>query len=234
MFSCPKETISGINLNINSRFVARNEPWTYKSEVCSCTKIRDFYMLYINQPYIENQANQLNGIICLLLSLTCLGLLDFGPYYKYHQENLYLFLQSHLNEIVRVSEISFAWDYPEKDINFQIPKLSRLETTLIRHQRLWCVYDKRIYCSDSYKNYRNNLSLMDHPIRMELHLNLKYAARYLELGLLNQNIDGIFTTFRPYIFKSWKRNYNGCLPFLPMDYIQPGKIHHDSLPNKSA
>lgn len=228
MLNEPKEIISGLNFNVNPFYVSKNHHWHYKSEVCSCTQIGNFYMLYINQPYIENNQNQMTGLIQLLVSLACLGLLDFGPYYRYNLDGLYLYIQQNLEKIVQLSEISFAFDYNE-GYGLQIPKQSKLETTLLRHQSLWCIYDKRNYLSSSYKNFRSNSILLDHPIRLELHLNLKYGSRYLNLHLLNNSVDGIFRLFQEYIFKSWKRNCLGSMPFLPYRYYHDGKVSHEAL-----
>lgn len=234
MFSNPIQTISGLSFSINPVY-ARN--WKYKSSSCSCTLIGPFAMLYINQTYIEAQTNLLEGLIHLLVSLNSLDMLDFGPGYNHQPSLAEQFIIMNLFSILHFSEISFAFDYEEDSVSAPI-KRTRLETSLARHHndKLWCFYDKRIYCSSSYKNMRDNLMLQNHPIRLEFHLNLKYGARYLNLGLLNNTTAGILEIFMPYLFKSWKRHCPGNnMPPLPYNSISTRRILNSYLqPLKQA
>lgn len=225
------EGISGINFSVNENYI--NSPIHYflKDSQCSCTKIGNFHMLYVNQSALSPILPLVDSVAALLAKLFHFGLLSFYEGFRYDYQSLIIWIKNNLSSILNISEISIFWDYPITPTT-SVPKMSRLETTLLRHNSVWTVYDKRNYISENRHNLRNYSILTNNPIRMEFHISLKNCD-FLTLSILNQNIPTLFDSLSAYIQKSHSRwEHTGLLP-LPTKYNLTGRIPHSALPKAS-
>lgn len=222
------EGISGINFSVNESYINKQKHFFFKDAHCSCTKIGYFYMLYVNQCAFSPTLTLKDSIVELLAKLFHFGILSFFEGFRYDYFSLIDWIKNNLPSILKISEISLFWDYPVTPATF-IPKMNRLDTTLLRHNTIWTVYDKRNYISESKRNFRDYSTLIHNPIRMEFHILLKNCD-FLSLSLINLSINSIFAYLASYIQKSHRRwNQKGLLP-LPMKYNLTGRIPHSVLP----
>lgn len=223
------EGISGINFSVNEKYINKQNRYYLKTPQCSCTKIGNFYMLYINQAAIYPTLPLIDSVVELLAQLFHFGVLSFYESLRNNYEQLLFWIKMNLSSIIHISEISLFWDYPES-FSYYAPNLTHLETTLLRHNTVWIVYDKRSYISHSQRNYRDYFILIQNPIRMEMHITLKNCD-FLSLDWLNYPITELLTILCPYIQKSHLRwSSSTHLLSLPRKYNLSGRIEHTTLP----
>lgn len=222
------EGVSGLNFSVSGEYIDRRRHFSLKDSLCSCTKIGNFYMLYVNQPAISPEMPLVDSVVGLLAKLFHFGLLSFREGFRLDCTGLDSWIRGNLASILRISELSLFWDYPEAAVR-PVPRMSRLETTLLRHGSVWAVYDKRGYISGSGCGNRDYGILTHNPIRMEFHITLKNCA-FLSLSVLRQTVPGLLASLAAYTQKSHRRWKHIGLPPLPAKYDLPDRIPHAALP----
>jgi hypothetical protein len=210
------EGIDTIGFQVNTKYVNKNVWGKTSTPIITLRQAgnenKRFFRVDVQFEALDMSKNLYSQIIDIIFNLYSQGIIELPNECAYFQQR---YIQGHLAEIAKLTELDFFFDFQRKDIekysipgnfpdtNYSLDHLHKSPNDNRSADSLWILYDR-------VKNLKRQRQLtfaaidtMPYPMRLEIRLN-RQNCNYLNFININGSYLDTIYQYRNVIARSWR------------------------------